>query len=284
MKRNKFVLWIIIVFILILSLSSCGTDNDNNFSISFYYIVDGGRDFNYSRVYSLNSNEVDMFLNKNEESKSLNDSYSKIDDAKFYSWYGYIKMPFDIFVSVQRFDMYIDCNALVDIKYIELETKNDITINGVYCKKNTINEIQIETFNKYIKLSIDLKEFTNLEFLSVKTEDGKKYDLTNSYNKINLISTYNLVSFSSDFNSFTVNEIENVEELTVIRDNLSFDIDNTFSFTDSNTYIIKYVYNIDDIKYECEREYKKEDNCLYYISVNDRSFNNNICKLLIHKY
>ena len=266
---KKILIIICSILILIVFLVSCGNSNFSSIQSCIFY--EAGVDDCSTLVSSKNKygiKEIVEDAKKYEYPDSKENSGLILDDSDNVSTF----VLFYAVVSLNKFDIYVMIDSIPnDVEKVKLEVDNDIKINNIDCKSGNIYDIDVTGTKIYFILSLEIKENTIIKIKSISDKDNE-YILSNSVNgkkranEIEVISAIDFVKFDDSFNTFTINETDNIKFKSIFFGGQSYtELDSIYSFNDYNFYEIRYVYKIKDTEINCDKIYEKRNGSLYHI-------------------
>jgi hypothetical protein len=256
MKKYK-LFWIIsAILTIIITLSSCS--KVDSIDITFYYT--NNADIENCSTMIL---PIERFGDESERNKFLNLKGSlgsiKIDNTLNYI--GKVTLPLTAITHSKDFDIYAIFESGVEVKSFEVEVNNDVTLNGVECKKD--NKYIFDASEKKesrLFLNVELKDFVTITFNSLIDMDNNKYNLS-KYNEIRLALAPQFVKFSDDYKSFTIDTTNiNLVHILIDGNEVNYEKDKYYEFGKN----IKIVYDLkvqDDTLYS-DRRYEIYDGML----------------------
>ena len=283
---KKIIATISMIFILLLTLSSCDDENNGknvkveSLSISDYVLVDACVDEKSKYVF-LDSSDVNyygQYLKKqkgNTSSSLRNDNTTKYSMDRFF--YSDPKNPLSAVVSAKSFYMFVCLEAWVEtkVKSVELEVDNDVMLEGVNCTKNNTYSFDVEGYEGYFIINVDIKDSVTISFKKIVDENNNAYSVTRYYG-IELLDASNLVSFNDSYDELIINDIPNIELTSVKVLNENVEIKKTYSLSTYDEIEIKYNYYIGETYVTCSRG--------YYIGTDGISHSSEGMSTIIHKF
>ena len=267
----KKLLFILCSLVFVLIVSSCNS-NDNISFITSCFFVDAGVDNSSTFAFAKNQNGIKELIDdaKNYEyHESEGSSGIVIDDSSNVATFA----AYTAVVSINKFDIYVLIDSIPnDVKSVKADVDNDIVINGIKCKSGESYDLEVIGTKLYFVLSVELSKNTVIKVSSITDEENNSYTMCNSVighkraNEIEIISTVDFVKFDDSFNTFTVNETDNIKFKSIFFGGQSYtELDSIYSFNDYNFYEIRYVYKIEDTEINCDKIYEKRNGSLYHI-------------------
>ena len=267
----KKLLFILCSLVFVLIVSSCNS-NDNISCITSCFFVDAGVDNSSTFAFAKNQNGIKELIDdaKNYEyHESEGSSGIIIDDSSNVAAFA----AYTAVVSINKFDIYVLIDSIPnDVKSVKADVDNDIVINGIKCKSGESYDLEVIGTKLYFVLSVESSKNTVIKVSSITDEENNSYTMCNSVighkraNEIEIISTVDFVKFDDSFNTFTVNETDNIKFKSIFFGGQSYtELDSIYSFNDYNFYEIRYVYKIKDTEINCDKIYEKRNGSLYHI-------------------
>ena len=252
MRKYK-LFWIIsAILTVIFTLSSC--NGSISLDISTYHLFNADIETCSTFIIPMKDQINEASQNTNSNLKGGLNSI-KIDHTLNYI--GAVILPLTAVINSNNFELYpvldLKEDIDIDVKSFEVEVNNDVTLNGIECKKDNKYTFDVRERKEYpFTLDVELKDTVTITFNSFIDRDNNKFKLS-KYNEIRLALTPQFVKFSDDYKSFTVDTTNiNLVHILIDGNEVNYEKDKYYEIGKK----IKIVYDLkvqDDTLYSARR-------------------------------